>query len=103
MQKPEACAVTSFGRGQRGRHTLRQLTSEKNETNGSARAVYQTNEIFDWFYTHRVCLHKNVMVCKHCTPRDLRNVTLHERRGAFQIWCFDNGVIVNEVSFSAMI
>lgn len=48
------------------------------------------------------CMHKNLMVCKACTPSKLTGMTLDTIDGAFHVYCFDTGIMTLEV-FCALI
>lgn len=47
------------------------------------------------YKSSEACKNKNIMVCKMCIARNLRNVTLVISNGEFGIWCFDEARIHN--------
>ena len=90
--------VNTLDRGQIATEALEAPHLLPSEQNRTVFTTAQTDQDFNWFYEHKSCWDKNVMVCKHCTARDLRNVTLHQKRPDMEIWCFDHGVFFNDVS-----
>lgn len=44
------------------------------------------------------CITKNIMVCKHCDAANLTSVSVHDTVGDFDVWCFEEGNFLNQVS-----